>query len=316
MTHSITAALNTRVPASFPTWALLILSLAYVAGLSPAAMADGPSTFVGFHFWTDDKGNTYFVNLYKDDDGYFWTGTWLTKDGDKITVTGDINPAPEDAGGEYVFPWQNPLNPGQSTYPMHPAVVGLERALQMDGGDTLVHGGRNRDSLVNPADDDGSSGKSGPKPKTQSTGNLTPGVPILDQAILAALEEKLGAANGLALDGATYVQLHNPAETQGGPVTDGDDDAPTTPGQKKDDPVSPEGNGIPSLWDAAFVSLINPDPTSTAGETPQSASLILVSPSGNGSLARNGAGGSSTSPQLNFAGFGAPTNGRTPRPPR
>jgi hypothetical protein len=225
------------------------------------------------------------------------------------------NPAPDDPAGEYVHPWQkNPLNPGQSTYPLHPAVIGLERALLMDGGHTLVQGGRNRDSLVNPADDD-TSGNSGPKPKTQTTKGVATDLPILSEADLTVIQEQIGAANGLALGDAAYVQLHNPAGQQGG-TDDGDDDAPTTTaGPKKDGPMTPGGNGMPSLWDLKHESLVNP-PTdaSEAG-----GSFVLVPPSVSGlNVHSSPSGPTADGSSLNFAGFGGGSSSRTgvPRPPR
>ncbi len=293
---------------------------------SPLIRRAGTLGLLGFLFCLSVAPNArademLFFSNHTAKDGAFVIHTYWDKDGDGIADyllktaflddmifdqkvdLNETNPPPDDPSGEYVFPWEkNPLNPGQSTAPLHPAVIGLERALQMDGGGALVHGKRGLGTLVNPADDD--NGNGGPKPKTQTTGGIKAGLATLGLADLAAVEEQVGLANGLGLSDAAYVQLHNPAETQGGPVTDGDDDAPGTAGPQKDGPMTPGGNGMPSLWDLAHQSLVNPAPFDSASSANRP--FVLLPPSANSLQARAAANASplTGSSSFNWGSFG------------
>jgi hypothetical protein len=319
MIHSISTEYEVprRVP-GFRVAVMLGLAVAWFAcAAPPVAFADGSSFKIGSRFWEDEKGNQYAVTVYGDKDGFWYVGTWWTKEGDVIQVSGPINPAPDDPSGDYVLPWEkNPLNPGQSTAPLHPAVIGLERALQMDGGGALVHGKRGLGTLVNPADDDGG-GTAGPKPKTQTTGGLKADLATQGLADLSAVEEQVGLANGLGLTDAAYVQLHNPAEN-GGPVTDGDDDAPSGARPKQDGPMSPGGNGMPSLWDLAHQSLVNPAPYDAADPGKTSFVLLPAKIGVHGQQA--GSGPRTPGPSLGLGSVGGQFTSATrtgvPRPPR
>jgi hypothetical protein len=139
-------------------------------------------------------------------------------------------------------------------------------------------------------------------------------VPIQGSIDLTMVEGQVGAANGLALGDAAYVQLHNPAGQQGGPDTDGDDDAPTRRNKRSPmDPLKPGSSGIPSIWDAEHEALVNPP------GTPDGGSFVLLQPTASG-LSVQGSGHVATTQGSgvhfgSFGGGGASRTGAT-RPPR